>query len=111
MYTALFCQKNDCITSEWGMNLWIRMPVYLHTVPVIFTIIVPDYVKPGSWCRLSRAHNWFGETQEGREIGMGRERGGDGEEEVSLWATWDQGGQDRTTQEEGFQVSKRDTKN
>ncbi len=30
---------------------------------------------------------------------------GDGEGEVSLRATWDQGGQDRTTQEKGFQVS------
>ncbi len=30
--------------------------------------------------------------------------------EVSLRATWDQGGRDRTTQEEGFQVSKRDSR-
>ncbi len=30
-----------------------------------------------------------------------------GEGEVSLRATWDQGGRDRTTQEEGFQVSRR----
>ena len=29
-----------------------------------------------------------------------------GEGEVSLRATWDQGGRDRTTQEEEFQVSK-----
>jgi hypothetical protein len=36
---------------------------------------------------------------------MGREWGEDGEGEVSLRATWDQGGRDRTTQEEGFQVS------
>jgi hypothetical protein len=36
------------------------------------------------------------------------EWGGNGEEEVSLRATWDQGGRDRTTQKEGFQVSKRD---
>jgi hypothetical protein len=28
--------------------------------------------------------------------------------EVSLRATWDQGGRDRTTQKEGFQVSKRE---
>jgi hypothetical protein len=39
---------------------------------------------------------------------MGREWGGKGEGEVSSQATWDQGGQDRTTQKEGFQVSKRD---
>jgi hypothetical protein len=36
------------------------------------------------------------------------EWGGNGEGEVSLRATWDQGGQDRTTSKEGFQVSKRD---
>jgi hypothetical protein len=41
---------------------------------------------------------------------MGREWGGSGEGEVSSRATWDQGGRDRTTQEEGFQVSKRDSK-
>ncbi len=40
--------------------------------------------------------------------GMGREWGGNGEGEVSLRATWDQGGRGRTTQKEGFQVSKRD---
>jgi hypothetical protein len=34
-----------------------------------------------------------------------------GEGEVSLQATWDQGGRDRTTEVEGFQVSKRDRKN
>jgi hypothetical protein len=32
-----------------------------------------------------------------------------GEGEVSLQATWDQGGRDRTPQEEGFQESKRDS--
>jgi hypothetical protein len=42
------------------------------------------------------------------EFGMGRERGGNGEGEVSLRATWGQGGRDRTTQREGFQVSKRE---
>ncbi len=67
-------------------------------------ISVPDYAKLRSWCRLSKAHNWFGETPGGREL----EWGGNGEGEVSLQATWDQGGQGRTTQEEGFQVSKRD---
>ncbi len=35
------------------------------------------------------------------------EWGGNGEREVSLRATWDQSGWDRTTQKEGFQVSKR----
>ncbi len=33
-----------------------------------------------------------------------------GEGKVSLRATWDQGGRDRTTQEEGFQVSERDSR-
>jgi hypothetical protein len=33
--------------------------------------------------------------------------GGNGEREVSLRATWDQGGQDHTTQAEGFKVSRR----
>ncbi len=46
--------------------------------------------------------SWNGEE-------MGREWGGNGEGEVSLRATWDQGGWDRTTQEEEFQVSKRDS--
>jgi hypothetical protein len=36
------------------------------------------------------------------------EWGGNGK--VSLRATWDQGGREHTTQEEGFQVSKRDSR-
>jgi hypothetical protein len=40
------------------------------------------------------------------EFGMGKEGGGDGEGEVSFRATWGQGGQDRITLKEGFQVSK-----
>jgi hypothetical protein len=45
----------------------------------------------------------------GKPRGVGKlEWGGNGEGEVSLRATWDQGGQDRTTSKEGFQVSKRD---
>jgi hypothetical protein len=39
---------------------------------------------------------------------MRMEWGGDGEGEVSLRATWGQGGQDRITPKEGFQVSKRE---
>jgi hypothetical protein len=42
--------------------------------------------------------------------GMGREWGGKGKEEVSLRATWGQGGRDRTTQKEGFQVCKKGLK-
>ncbi len=46
----------------------------------------------------------------GRTIDLGKPSGNwNGEGEVSLRATWDQGGRDRTTQEEGFQVSKRDS--
>jgi hypothetical protein len=40
------------------------------------------------------------------EFGMGKGWGGDEKGEVSLQATWDQGGQDRFTSREGFQVSK-----
>ncbi len=39
---------------------------------------------------------------------MGRVWGGDGEGEVSLRATWGQGGWDRITPKEGFQVTKRE---
>jgi hypothetical protein len=39
------------------------------------------------------------------EFGMGKGRGGNEKGEVSLRATWDQGGQDRITPKEGFQVS------
>jgi hypothetical protein len=41
------------------------------------------------------------------EFGMGRDWGGVEEGEVSSRATWGQGGQDRTTQREGFQVSEK----
>jgi hypothetical protein len=37
-----------------------------------------------------------------------REWGGDGEGEVSLRATWGQGGQERITPKERFQVSKKE---
>jgi hypothetical protein len=36
---------------------------------------------------------------------MGREWGGDEKEEVSSQVTWGQGGRDRITPKEGFQVS------
>jgi hypothetical protein len=44
------------------------------------------------------------------EFGIGRVWGGDEKGEVSLRATWDQGGQGRITPKEGFQVSKRGIK-
>jgi hypothetical protein len=37
------------------------------------------------------------ETPGGRDFGMGREWGGDGNGEISLRATWDHGGQDPIT--------------
>ncbi len=47
----------------------------------------------------------------GKPRGVGKSEWGEkGEGEVSLRATWDKGGRDRTTQEEGFQVSKRDSR-
>ncbi len=57
-----------------------------------------------------RRTTYFGETPGGREIGMGRDWGGFEEGEVSSRATRGQGGRDRTTQREGFQVSKRGLK-
>jgi hypothetical protein len=41
-------------------------------------------------------------------IWNGEGRGGDEKGEVSLRATWDQGGQGRITSKEGFQVSERE---
>ena len=38
---------------------------------------------------------------------MGREWGEDGKGEVSLQVTWGQGGRDRITPKQGFQVSKK----
>jgi hypothetical protein len=48
----------------------------------------------------------MGKPKGGREFGMGRGWRGDEKGEVSLQATWDQGGQGRITPKEGFQVSK-----
>ncbi len=60
--------------------------------------------KPGSRRRLS----WRGVAGETRE-GVGNLGwGGDEKGEVSLQVTWDQGGRDRITPKEGFQVSKRE---
>ncbi len=50
---------------------------------------VPNYMKSVPWCRLKGAHNWIGGTVGGRKMGWG----GNGKGEVSLQATWDQGGQ------------------
>jgi hypothetical protein len=64
--------------------------------------------KPGSRCRLSKVRGLMRKPKGGREFGVGREWEGAEKGEVSLRATWDQGGQDRFTSKEGFQVSKRE---
>jgi hypothetical protein len=66
-------------------------------------IDVPDH---GSWDRdvvLVRRTISLGKPRGVRNL----EWGEDGEREVSLQATWGQGGRDRITPKEGFQVSKR----
>jgi hypothetical protein len=72
--------------------------LFLRTVLSQTRIIVLDH---GSWDRdvvlVRRTISW-GNPGVGREIGMGREWGGNGEGEVSLRATWGQGGRDRITQ-------------
>jgi hypothetical protein len=70
----------------------------------------PDHESRDRDVVLVRRTISFGETPGSREIGKGKEWGGNGEGEVSLRATWGQGGRDRTTQKEGFQVSKREWK-
>ncbi len=70
------------------------------------TVIVPDYIKSVSWCRLRRALKWFGETLWGWEIGMGREWGGGGQFTSNLGPGWTR---ISPRKEEGFQVSRRDS--
>ncbi len=95
-FCPLFELKSVFIASKFG-QIQKQCTVYLN---------VPDLVKPESRCRLSRAHNWPGVLGIWNGEGLGRVEGG----EVSSRATWGQGGPDRTTQKEGFQVSKRDWK-
>ncbi len=73
-------------------------------------ITVLDYESRDRDVVLVRRTTYFGETPGGLEFGMGRDWGGFEEGEVSSRATWGQGGRDRTTQKEGFQVSKRGLK-
>jgi hypothetical protein len=54
-----------------------------------------------------RAEETERKRQRGRDRGEETERSDGGKGEVSLRATWGQGGQDRTTLKEGFQVSNR----
>ncbi len=67
--------------------------------------IVPNYVKSGSGCCLSRAHNWSGETLGRWELGMGRDWGGGGQFTSNLGPGWTR---IAPCNEEGFQVSKRE---
>jgi hypothetical protein len=89
-------------------RIWVPHFHTVHEANTEQVYTVPDYAKPGSWCRLSRAHNQTGDALRGWEFGQGKEWGGNGEGEVSSRATWGQGGRDRATQEEGFQVNKRE---
>jgi hypothetical protein len=70
------------------------------------TVLVPD---PGSRDRdvvlVKRGACW-GNPRGGWEFGLGRDCGGSRKGEISLQATWDQGGQGRITPKEGLQVSK-----
>jgi hypothetical protein len=72
----------------------------------ILIIIVPDHGSRDRDVVLVRSTISLGKPR-----GVGNlEWGGNGEEEVSLQATWGQGGQDRITPKEGFQISKREWK-
>ncbi len=53
--------------------------------------------EPDLRCRLSKARIYLRKTPGGRDFGMGREWGGDGNGEIRLRATWDQGGWDPIT--------------
>ncbi len=63
-----------------------------------------NYVKSGSWCRLSRAHNWSGEALGGWVLGRGRDWGGEGQFMSNLGPGWTR---IAPRKEEGYQVSKR----
>ncbi len=56
--------------------------------------------EPGSRCRLSKARGLLGKPKGGRKFGLGRDWEGFRKGEISLRATWDQGGQDRFTPKE-----------
>jgi hypothetical protein len=73
-------------------------------------LLVPDHGSRDRDVVLVRCTIYLGKPRGGREFGMGREWGGVEEREVSLGATWGQGGRDCFTPKEGFQVSKREWK-
>jgi hypothetical protein len=74
----------------------------------LITRIVPDLGSRDRDVVLVRRRACWGNPKGGQEFGMGRDWGGFGE--ISLRATWDQGGQNRITPKEGFQVSKGEQK-
>ncbi len=86
-----------------SLYIFILRKLRKSNSPVIPT--VPNCVKSVSWCRLRGAHNWFGETVGGREIGMGRGWGVGGQFTSNLGPGWTRIAPHK---EEGFQVSKRD---
>ncbi len=67
---------------------------------------VPDLGSRDRDVVLVKRRACWGNPEGGWEFGLGRGWGGFGKGEISLRATWDQGGQDRFTSKEGFQVSK-----
>ncbi len=82
----------------------------LYTTENIVMLLVPDLGSRDRDVVLVRRMACWGNPKGGREFGMERDWGGFGEGEISSRATWGQGGQDRTTQREGFQVSERGIK-
>jgi hypothetical protein len=83
------------------------MMFYRNRIYIVFVTVL-DLGSRDRNVVLVRRTISSGKPRGGREFGMGREWGGDGKGEVSLRATWGQGGQDRITPKEGFQVSKRE---
>jgi hypothetical protein len=76
------------------------------TLGLSMITVVPDHESRDRDVILIRRTIYLGKPR-----GVGKlEWGGIGEGEVSLRATWGQGGRDRTTLNEGFQVSKREWK-
>ncbi len=93
-----------CVCSPFIKALSPLSHLYSNTsVPRV--PLVPNYMKSVSWCRLRRAHNWFGETLAGWEFGNGMEGGGGGQFTSNLGPGWTRIAPHK---EEGFQVSKRD---
>ncbi len=72
-----------------------------------YRFCVPDLGSRDCDVVLVRRMACWENPRGGREFGVGKDWEGFEKGEVSLRATWRQGGRDRTTQREGFQVSER----